>query len=326
MEKETNVANKTQVFSAERDRDAWLAERRKGIGGSDVAVVLGLTPWKTPAQLWDEKKGYAVDEEENFHMRRGRVLEPIAADLYAEETGRKIRKVPMRRDKTHPHRSANIDRQILAGGEIKSTGALEIKVPGHFAFEKLKAEGVRDEHMLQHQWYLGVLGYSWGSFCAFHADSMSLLYFDIEADPELFAWMAEEVDKWWETYIVGNVRPPEEIEAAAPPVPIPNLIGDTLYRDDDEWYEAMTALEDAAELKQNASDWYDECKARVIDLVGDHAKAEGRGYRVSYPAVAGRRTLDKKALQMAHPEIRLEEFEKVGNPSRRFTFSKLENQ
>ena len=30
------------------ERDAWLLERTKGIGGSDVATVLGLNPYKTP--------------------------------------------------------------------------------------------------------------------------------------------------------------------------------------------------------------------------------------------------------------------------------------
>lgn len=33
----------------------WLKERQKGIGGSDVAAILGMSPWRTPYQVWEEK-------------------------------------------------------------------------------------------------------------------------------------------------------------------------------------------------------------------------------------------------------------------------------
>ena len=45
------------IKTAEMERDAWLQERSKGIGGSDVATVLGLNPYKTPLSLWEEKTG-----------------------------------------------------------------------------------------------------------------------------------------------------------------------------------------------------------------------------------------------------------------------------
>lgn len=47
----------TAIKTAEMARDDWLQERSKGIGGSDVATVLGLNPYKTPLSLWEEKTG-----------------------------------------------------------------------------------------------------------------------------------------------------------------------------------------------------------------------------------------------------------------------------
>ena len=35
--------------------DEWLAEREKGIGASEVAAILGLSPWDTPFSLWLKK-------------------------------------------------------------------------------------------------------------------------------------------------------------------------------------------------------------------------------------------------------------------------------
>ena len=34
----------------------FLAERKTGIGGSDAVVVLGLSPYLTPFQLWSQRK------------------------------------------------------------------------------------------------------------------------------------------------------------------------------------------------------------------------------------------------------------------------------
>jgi predicted phage-related endonuclease len=44
-------------------RTEWLMDRKKGIGGSDVATILGLNKWKAPYQLWLEKTGQIEIEE-----------------------------------------------------------------------------------------------------------------------------------------------------------------------------------------------------------------------------------------------------------------------
>ena len=36
------------------ERTAWLNERRKGIGGSDVAAIIGLSPWTTPLDIYEQ--------------------------------------------------------------------------------------------------------------------------------------------------------------------------------------------------------------------------------------------------------------------------------
>lgn len=50
-------------------RTAWLESRRTGIGGSDVAAVLGLNPWKTPLDVWNDKLGISEDKEMLWSVR-----------------------------------------------------------------------------------------------------------------------------------------------------------------------------------------------------------------------------------------------------------------
>jgi putative phage-type endonuclease len=67
--------------------DAWLEARRKGIGSSDAAVVLGLSPYRTPLALWAEKRGLAPPQPETPAMRRGKLLEAHILDEAQELLG-----------------------------------------------------------------------------------------------------------------------------------------------------------------------------------------------------------------------------------------------
>lgn len=46
-----------------KDHESWLAERQKGIGGSDAATILGLNPYKTNQELYREKIGLIIPED-----------------------------------------------------------------------------------------------------------------------------------------------------------------------------------------------------------------------------------------------------------------------
>ena len=56
------------VETAGLSEEKWLAYRRKGIGGSDVAALLGISPWRTARDLFYDKLNIAVveDHEDNW--------------------------------------------------------------------------------------------------------------------------------------------------------------------------------------------------------------------------------------------------------------------
>ena len=64
----------------------WLRWRNKGIGASDSPAILGVSPYRTPYQVWEEKTGRGPDEQEmNFGIRRGIELEPKARAMFELE-------------------------------------------------------------------------------------------------------------------------------------------------------------------------------------------------------------------------------------------------
>lgn len=68
-------------------REQWLEQRRSGLGGSDAAAVLGLSPWRSPVSVYLEKLGLSEPRPENLPMRAGKRLEPFILDEYLRETG-----------------------------------------------------------------------------------------------------------------------------------------------------------------------------------------------------------------------------------------------
>lgn len=77
------VTHAVPVLAGDAPRTEWLERRRQGVGASEVAVVLGISPYSSPFALWWQKaQGWGSVEK--FNMRVGSLLEPIIADLFSE--------------------------------------------------------------------------------------------------------------------------------------------------------------------------------------------------------------------------------------------------
>lgn len=65
--------------------DVWLEARSHYIGGSDAAAVLGLNPYKSNLELWQEKTGLVVPEDisEKPYVKYGHAAEGCLRELFA---------------------------------------------------------------------------------------------------------------------------------------------------------------------------------------------------------------------------------------------------
>lgn len=73
------------ILPADADRDEWLAARRKGITASEIAVILGISPFDSPFNLYWRKRGDLPEDYDNTAMSLGRHLEPWIADQWAAD-------------------------------------------------------------------------------------------------------------------------------------------------------------------------------------------------------------------------------------------------
>jgi len=142
-------------------RDDWLAVRKTGIGGSDAAAAVGLSPYVSQLELWLEKTGRdahltkpdPADTTEPIYW--GTLLEPIVAAAYTQQTGHRVRKVnAILQHPTVPFMLANLDREIVG---VPGVQILECKTAGEFG-ARLWRDGVPEYVQLQVQHQLAVTG------------------------------------------------------------------------------------------------------------------------------------------------------------------------
>ncbi len=128
----------------------WLRLRKNYIGASDAPVIMHVSPWKTPYQLWQEKLGLADHDQSNFFTRRGLELEPVARRQFEKLTG--LLMFPeVRFSSEKPFIMASLD-----GIDLEGKHAVEIKCAGPEDHEKALNNQIPEKYypQLQHQLYV----------------------------------------------------------------------------------------------------------------------------------------------------------------------------
>lgn len=121
------------VTTARHGSPEWHEARKRGIGGSDAAALLGTSQYTTARQLWELKTGRREGDAGNAYTRCGQLLEDaILERTYYGHATRGVLYGSMR-SLERPHMLANID-GTYSGRlvEIKTTGRAWHKVPEHY--------------------------------------------------------------------------------------------------------------------------------------------------------------------------------------------------
>ena len=189
-------------------RERWLECREHGpkgdieytVGGSDVAVIFGLSPWTTPLELWMMKKGRmppkAPPNPDQLEM--GHFLEPIAAHFYAKRTGNTvIDDNHLYQHALYPYALANIDRRYIRK-EDGETGVLECKSLTYHKAEDWADGAYPIYYELQLRFYLAVLDLKHGAFSALWGNNPEhdLATPDLIRDQATEGIIFEKLDQW----------------------------------------------------------------------------------------------------------------------------------
>lgn len=308
--------------------DVWRTWRNNGVGGSDIAAILGFNKYRNIVSVWLEKTGQMPSGEDNFKMEMGRRLEPVVADMFAERNpDLKIRKNNyLLQHDTIDCMLANVDREVIC--PKRGRGILEIKTTGAYLKQEWTSDTVPDMYMCQLQWYLAVTGYNFGYFAVLIGGNEDFKTYYVERNERIIANLESKAVEFWELVTSMTVPDIDGTDASAEALKIlypPDRTSvDEVYFGLDteslamELYE-IKQQEKALEARKQALE--NEFKSRL----GIAQQGRIGAYTVKWAFTAGRSGIDTDKLKTDFPEI-YEECAKVGKPSRRFSINFKENE
>lgn len=281
-----------------------LAARAKGIGGSDVAALLGISKWKTPVQLWAEKRGeLPPDEPKNVEaIHFGNVLEDVVADEFTRRTEIRVRRDRKHyQHKDHSFMLGNIDRRVIAH-EYRS--ALECKTGNYFTGKDWGESG-SDEvpfwYMAQAAHYMATLELE-RMYVAVLIGGQDFRWFWIKRDETMIDNLIKREAEFWQR--VQDGEPPDPQSDADLAILYPTDNGQAIDASP-AMLDALTFIDTTkAKIKRLDS----EVKDRTFELkkmIGENAEIVlgENGDKVATWKSHETNRLDAKKLRAEEPEI-----------------------
>jgi len=245
--------------------EEWLQMRRKFIGASDAPIVMGVSPWRTPFQLWQEKLGMAPAQEETAAMRRGTELEPKARAAFEAETGIDVFPQVVFHPE-HKFMMASMD-----GLSLDGQVAVEIKCTSSKYHEMALAGEVPEHYIPQLQHQLACLGIPMLYYFSF--DGYNGAVVEVKRDDCYIETLIKEESGFWKC--IKSKTAPELTDK------------DYVEREDDSWLCYAKRLRDIdAELK-TLKEKREQLREGLIGLA-DGQSTRGGGLTLSKSFPPGR--------------------------------------
>ncbi len=298
------------------DRVAWERIRKSGIGGSDIAAIMGLNPWKSAFALYAEKHGdvEAEDLSNNEYVYWGTVLEQVVADRFCELAGKKVRKCGTLQDENYEFMLANVDRLVV--GE---NAGLECKTANGFKAKEWDGDEVPDAYYCQCQWYMMITGFEkWYIACLIGGNHF--VWKEIPRNENFVDELRTAAVVFWDN-LENNIAPEadgsestteaiEKMTAAkigADEISLGTQAAPFIQR-----YNELCVTEKV--IKEQKT----QCQNSLLLLLNGAECGTYQGYKVCNKMVKGRTTIDTKALKKDLPDV-YAKYAKVGKDSTRFS-------
>ena len=196
---DSNVIYKTKDMT----KKEWLLKRKEGIGGSDVASILGISPYKSSVSVYMDKTSEEVEtnDEGTYKMELGNKLEDFVAKEFTLITNKKVRNVNgILKNEKYPYSIANIDKAVV--GE---RAFLECVVTNSFSKKKYKNE-VPSHIKAQCYHYMAVTGAT-HCYVAILVGNEEVIIHKLDRDENAIDEIMKIEKEFWETYVLGNNIP-----------------------------------------------------------------------------------------------------------------------
>jgi putative phage-type endonuclease len=312
------------VSTKNMPRSEWLRVRKQGIGASDAAAAVGLSPYQSPLELWliktgrDERLPKLDADDDSTPLYWGNVLEHIVADHYTKRTGHKVRRVNAVLQHPDPENSwmlANLDYAVVGCDDVQ---ILECKTAGEFG-ARLWRDGVPEYVQCQVQHQLAVTGKAAADECVLICGQEIRIH-RIERDDELIERLIQLERQFWH-YVETDTPPPSdgsESSGRALQCLYPRESGETVdLSDDRDMTDTFTQMLDIRSDLRRLGETESELKQRIQARMGNASKALFANGEVTWKRSKDAITLDVEKALHVEPTL-IDRFPLTRSGSRRF--------
>lgn len=290
------------------EQESWAASRMRGLGGSDLPAILGLSQWRKPIDVWESKvHPERVPELDKECLWFGSALEPIIRERYAMKFGVEV-VAPADIATYFPNSRAWNGQTVVTGREPWMLGTadgwmptvncgLEVKNVGRKNKEEwgeFGSDAIPAMYVAQVHWYCDIYGAkAWNIAPLFSGNTLG--QYQVKFDAQLAKEMYDAARDFWHSYVVKQVEPPiDESESygkylarkfslstgAVIKSPSPELIdaASNLYHSQ----RAVKAAEEEAQLRKN----------QIASLLADADAAITPFGKVAWVRPVPRQTID----------------------------------
>lgn len=299
-------------------RGRWLQERRTGIGGSDIRVLMG---WgyrnESLWQLWAQKVGLvpAGDADERDEFEFGRRMEPMLARWFEDETGLYVANAQSLRRGPVDWAVATIDGEVFESRDgSEPLGGVEFKTTTDKPWES--ADEISARYAAQCQWQMFVCGWQQVWLAVLHGRTFRT--YVIERDEDDIRLLVEVAGTFWHDHVLTHIPPPVDESTATS-----SALRDAYHGRKDQTAfmpELKGKVAQLREAKAHADQWADTVRLLQNEIKAEMGDAEfadfGDGVEVSWSRF-DRKTIDADKLKKLYPDAH--EACVKRSPSSRFT-------
>ncbi len=269
--------------------------RRKHLGSSDVAAILGVDPFKNAYDVWLEKTGKVDGIEDNQAMFAGRLFEAGVLKFAEKQLGKLIRN-QYRSAKNLPI-GANIDALVVQGNEPVEAKTCGLYGPLREEWGEDGTDRVPDRVLVQAHVHMLCAERPVCHVAAFIGGRGFHLY-HVPEDKELTEIITEKAVEFWEKNVQADIPPANTVPSLALIKRIrrePDLV--TIVPDGlvQKWLDAQQAKKDAEKL-------CDAAQAELLAALGQAEAGDCSFGRVTY-LEQSRSSIDVKAIKEQMPDI-----------------------
>ena len=296
----------------QQERDAWLKERKKGLGGTDIACIMMAGADQSEKigsyensqfKLWSEKTGlYNTEDYDDAILMRGRVMEKYVCEFYELHLGEgcKLWEEGLTWNPTRPRIFGTPDRLVEHNGDRFGMDAKTRRYRRGWG-----DSGTTDVPLdveIQMRVYMEIFDAPyWDIATLFSLDDFRV--YRLERDKELGGSILDAAEEWWEKYVESEVPPSVDSTSACTKVlsQLNPRVKDEPLRTatvaEKDLYEKILHVKEELKLNDNKKR---ELENILRAKIGDSPGIEGVAtWKLGKP----RKVFDKNSFREAEPEM-----------------------